>query len=314
MGAIKNPHTHLRYSLLVPCYNAEKYIDKFVSNINALQRPFDEIIFYDDCSTDRTYQIISSFGYSVLKGEINRGAGFARNQLSKAATGNYIHFHDIDDFLSPDYLSKTAEIAEKTGCDVILCNVDWFNEEQQLLISWKYSNVLIQENPIIYTISNPIGGINGLYLRSKFEETGGFNETFRIWEDADLHVKLAASLAQFYIIEEVLSYSIRYPTSASADQRCGWRSRLFFLTEYAERFKAKELLLVVGEQAQIAASQLIIYQQVQEARAALELSESCGLKIPNNRSFIWKILKTLMPRSMRINVRLAQLKNAFTTS
>lgn len=312
MKATQHPEEKRTYSLLVPCYNAEKYIGCFLKNIESLSRTFDEVIFYDDASIDHTYELLTRSGYLVIKGAVNMGAGYSRNQLAQAAKGDYIHFHDIDDLLAPDYLLKTAKIAEDTGVDVVLCNVDWFDEtREKILISWKYSNQQINQNSVAYTISNPIGGINGLYKKSKFKETGGFNEYYRIWEDADLHVQLAAQQASFYILEEVLSYSVRHNLSASIDQDYGWQARLFFLQHYADLFIFQSVQHAVGRQAQVAASNLVIYKRFKEAQLALNLSEKCGVKVPDNGNFIWKIFKFFLPKSIRIKLRLVQLKNAF---
>jgi len=303
------------FSLLVPCYNSERFIDGFLANIDKLNKPFDEVIFYDDASTDNTVTLLTKRGCTVIKGDENKGPGFARNMLAAAAEGQWIHFHDIDDFLAPDYLAKTATVAQTGNYDVVLCNVDWYDTDQKnILISWKYSNGQINQDSVSYTIAHPIGGINGLYRKEKFLATGGFNTSLRIWEDADLHVKLAGKGARFYVIEEVLSISIRYSNSASADQTAGWLTRLNLLTSYQKLYFDKTIRITIGRQAQLAASILIMAQQYDAAKRALKLSELCGLKVPDGKSSVWRILHIMLPAWLRIKLRMAQLKFAFKKS
>lgn len=300
------------YSLLVPCYNSEKFLEGFLNNIAKLIKPFDEILFYDDASTDNTVSVLRAKGYTVIEGEVNRGAGFARNVLAAHANGEWIHFHDIDDFLDPAYLKETAPIALTNRYDVILCNVDWYDSTQSnIMLSWIYSDEKIKQAPLEYTISNPIGGINGLYRKEKFTKTGGFNTTLRIWEDADLHVKLAACNARFYVIEKVLSIAVRHENSASSNQVSGWLNRLSLLTSYQQQFTGKDTQKVIGQQAQFAASRLIMAQQYAAAKSALKLSELCGLKVPDNSNPVWSLLRFILPASFRVHLRMTQLKIAF---
>ncbi|RZK39374.1 MAG: glycosyltransferase [Pedobacter sp.] len=306
-------HSSDKFSLLVPCYNAENYIDNFIENINALDKPFDEILFYDDASTDNSYQILTSRGYKVIRGAENKGAGYARNKLVEYCSNEWVHFHDIDDGLKPNYLIKVASIIEKDkNVDVVLCNVDWYDAKSKaLLLNWQYSNSEINLNSLKYTIANPIGGINGLYRKSKVLEINGFNTHIRIWEDADFHVKLASSKAIFYVIDEVLSYSLRYENSASTDQINAWIIRLELLQEYANTNSNLEILSEIGVQSQVAASALILQHQSNAAKKAFQLSEKCGVPVPFNTSKIWNFLKILLPSSLRINMRIFQLQYAF---
>jgi len=311
--ADESPLSKNKFALLVPCYNAEKYIDGFLDNLSKLTQPFDEILFYDDGSTDGTYHLLVSKGLGVIKGDANKGAGYARNELARSCTCEWFHFHDIDDRLASDYLAKTAAI---TGhpVDVVLCNVDWYDAQTNTpILQWTYSNTEINEDPIAYIVTHPIGGINGLYRKSKFLETGGFNTSVRIWEDADMHVNLAAHRARFFVVEEVLSWSLRYENSASSDQVSGWLTRLNLLQEYAEKFSEKSHRQAIGEAAQITASKLIMAQQPVAARQALQLSEQCGVQVPNNQSRIWHLMKAIFPGNIRIALRLVQLKRAFKT-
>jgi glycosyltransferase involved in cell wall biosynthesis len=303
------------YSLLVPCYNSERFIDGFLANINNLNKAFDEILFYDDASTDHTVSVLQARGCTVIKGETNQGPGFARNTLASTAKGNWFHFHDIDDFLDPDYLVKTAAIAQTSNYDVVLCNVDWYSTDQKtILLSWKYSNEQINQDPVSYTIGHPIGGINGLYRKEKFTAAGGFNTSLRIWEDADLHVRLAGAGSRFYVIEEVLSISIRYSNSASADQTSGWLTRLTLLKTYQKQYTDKNVMHMIGKQAQLTASKLILSRQYPAAKSALRLSELCGLKVPDSKNPVWGIINAILPSWLRINLRMTQLKIVFKNS
>ncbi|WP_316759873.1 glycosyltransferase family A protein [Pedobacter aquatilis] len=300
------------YSLLVPCYNAEPYIGIFLDNISQLDEKFDEVLFYDDASEDNTLKLLEQKGCTVIRGLVNKGPGFARNKLAEATTCNWIHFHDIDDLLDNQYLSKVRSIAEVGAVEIVLCNVVWYDHlTKQEVISWKYSNSLIQADPVRYTIANPIGGINGLYQRIVFLKINGFNPLIRIWEDADLHVRLALNGSKFHVVEENLSFSIRYPFSASSNQKLAWLIRANLLWEYYERICSPVQLIELGREAQKVASFLILAEQYNEARMALKLSELCNLKVPNSEKKIWKLLKVLLPAHTRINLRLLQLKFAF---
>ncbi|WP_207532694.1 glycosyltransferase family 2 protein [Desertivirga arenae] len=303
--------TKFQYGLLVPCYNASRYVNDFVATIENQTKRFDEVIFFDDYSTDNTVQLLENAGYKVLKGIRNEGPSFARNALANATNCTYFHFHDIDDFLHPDYLLKTSQIAEEKEVDVILCNVDWLdNSKQKTLISWKYSNRLINLDAINYTISHPIGGINGLYKKLAFNNINGFNSNIKLWEDADLHVRLALNNSKFHVIEEVLSFAVRGDNTLSSNQRKAWITRVNLLRDYFNKHRSQINLQVIGYEAQKAAFQLALLQDFKKSKEAFLLSEQCGVSVPDKQTSIWKLFHKL-PAWLRIELRVLQLRIAF---
>lgn len=98
-------------SILVPAYNAEKWIDATLRSALAQTWPNKEIIVVDDGSKDRTLEIARTFearGVRVIV-QPNRGASAARNQAFSLSKGDYIQWLDADDLLAPDKISKQME-------------------------------------------------------------------------------------------------------------------------------------------------------------------------------------------------------------
>ena len=99
------------FSIIVPMYNAERYIKICVNSIlNQTFQDF-ELIIVDDCSTDNSYKICSElYGNNekvrLFRHEKNRGNGFTRNIGLKNSIGRYIVFVDSDDIILPNALKK----------------------------------------------------------------------------------------------------------------------------------------------------------------------------------------------------------------
>ena len=84
-------------SVVIPAYNAGKYIARAIDSVLAQTRQPDEIIVVDDGSTDDTAQIVAGFGSKVqLIRQDNAGAGVACNTGIEAATGEWIAFRHLE--------------------------------------------------------------------------------------------------------------------------------------------------------------------------------------------------------------------------
>lgn len=94
----------IKVSILSPFYEEAQYVDKLLDSVP--RRPDIEIIARDDGSADGTYEKLCAYRDShpelnlrVLHDEVNHGAFYNANRLLEAATGEYIHFLDGDDYL-----------------------------------------------------------------------------------------------------------------------------------------------------------------------------------------------------------------------
>lgn len=102
-------------SILIPAYNAEKWVAAAIES--ALRQTWreKEIIFIDDGSTDRTLSIAEEFSSRgvFVTFQKNQGASAARNKAFSFCRGDYIQWLDADDILAPDKIARQMEVAEK---------------------------------------------------------------------------------------------------------------------------------------------------------------------------------------------------------
>lgn len=94
-------------SIVMPNYNGEKYLSETLESIMLQTYPFWELLFVDDCSTDRSVEIVESYHddrIKIFKNDVNSGAATSRNRALREAKGKWIAFLDSDDLWEPDKL------------------------------------------------------------------------------------------------------------------------------------------------------------------------------------------------------------------
>jgi len=271
------------------------YADKFIRHLSNLKKPFDEVIFYDDASTDDTAQFLTKAGFDVIRGETNKGPGYARNRLAEKATCEYIHFHDIDDEFNPKFLELIDEKVAESSADIIAGQADWIDEStRNVIIKWQYKQADINPDPIEYFIAHPLGIINTVYKKEKFLKVSGFSESIKCWEDADLHVRLAAFGATFAIVDEVLAFSLRHNNGISNNQKWCWECRLKFLENYKIQLGATHQH-VIGAEFEKTANSLFQYGKFSKAFSAFRHSRASGYDSPSVNNTVFKTIKKVSP-------------------
>ena len=111
-------------SIVVPAYNAEKYIRKCIESVINQNFQEYEIIIVNDCSSDNTLNIINEYAKTInnikiYSNEKNMGEGIARNVGINNATGDYVMFLDSDDFLLEGSLSYINDMIKKYNFDIM---------------------------------------------------------------------------------------------------------------------------------------------------------------------------------------------------
>jgi glycosyltransferase involved in cell wall biosynthesis len=281
-------------ALLIPCKNAAGYLPRLFEGVCAQTRPFDEIICYDDHSTDNTTSVASALGAKVLLPDgPSTGPARARNRLAAAATADWIHFHDADDLISPTYLETLLSLC-KTDTEVVFCDADWIAEKnRKIIISWRYDAHALAADPVSYLIRHPVGINNGVFRRKSFLAVGGFDESLFMWEDNDVYVRLAASGASLQYVNQVLTWSLRHPDSFSHDYRKSWRCRLDALEKYIAELKPSTHL-AIAEEAERAASNLVALGDLQGASRGITLCHLLGHQVPTTKNIVLCFLRKIL--------------------
>ncbi len=98
-------------SIIIPVYNREDCISRTIDSILNQSFPGFKIYIIDDCSTDKTWDILKSYSLlderiNVFRLEHNSGPSFARNYALDRINGQWVSFIDSDDYIAKDYLEN----------------------------------------------------------------------------------------------------------------------------------------------------------------------------------------------------------------
>lgn len=166
-------------SVIIPAYNAEKYIGEAIESALAQTRAAQEVIVVDDASTDRTVEIARSFGarLQVLVYEVNTGPGHSRNIGVAHSTGEYLSFLDADDRWRPDHLALVAGLLDRfPEAGVSFARKEHFGAEKGC---WpEIHNIPLQPDDILLALlrSDLLVSSTAMIRRTVFMHAGGFPE------------------------------------------------------------------------------------------------------------------------------------------
>ena len=211
-----------KISVIVPVYNAEKYIEKCISSIANQTMKDIEILAINDGSTDNSLNILDSLSLKY-KGKLkiiskeNGGAGSARNIGIENANGEFIKFVDADDYLKLDILDRMYNIAKENHVSLVRGNYQTILGPIKMEDKCSWSN--IRGNQIIdvrenkdYVLSETPGIGNKLISRELIGDLR-FPENTK-WEDlAIMPVVVASSERLFHMDENVYNYRVNMNTT-----------------------------------------------------------------------------------------------------
>ena len=219
-------------SIIVPIYNAEKYLDSCIQSVLRQTYTNWELILIDDGSTDKSGRIAEEYGFAderiTVFHQKNLGVSLARNQGIDEATGNYVVFLDADDELIEDCLAKTVNIAEETNADVVAGRSCENQELFQDRIIWTSAEALensLKDHLFTYSACAKL-------IRREFIGKTRFTPDIRINEDSYFVFQLLCKQNVFVLTNDVI-YFYRANSESS--------SRTVFSEKYFDILKVSDL-------------------------------------------------------------------------
>lgn len=219
-------------SIIVPIYNAEKYLDSCIQSVLRQTYTNWELILIDDGSTDKSGRIAEEYGFAderiTVFHQKNLGVSLARNQGIDEATGNYVVFLDADDELIEDCLAKTVNIAEETNADVVAGKSCENQELFQDRIIWTGAEALensLKDHLFTYSACAKL-------IRREFIGKTRFTPDIRINEDSYFVFQLLCKQNVFVLTNDVI-YFYRANSESS--------SRTVFSEKYFDILKVSDL-------------------------------------------------------------------------
>ena len=201
-------------SVVLPCYNVEKYIDKCINSLVNQTIGIDklELIFVDDASTDATYEKLCQWekrypdSILVIHCLENRKQGAARNIGMEYASADYIGFVDSDDWIEPDMYETLYEKAILTGADVVSCMYQREDEEGK---RYDMGEIYRGEMDVLCEVSKeefyglPGGVWSGLYSKRLIMENDIYFPENLAYEDNFFGALLQYYMKSYYVIDKV---------------------------------------------------------------------------------------------------------------
>lgn len=187
-------------SIIIPCFNAQNWVAEAVQSCLSQTYPHKEILVIDDGSTDKSWEVIKSFGDSIRPIKIaHQGAQRAKNHGLSLATGAYIQFLDADDYLEPEKLKVQMEWMQLHSLDVVMGRYRILEEQSKdrktmgapvgPLETIDYVSGIIQNK--IFTIIHSY-----LYKAEVIRQIGGWSSQVHYEDDRLFNILIALSGAK----------------------------------------------------------------------------------------------------------------------
>jgi len=206
-GTVGNKQPCDLISVIMPCFNAEKYLCEAIESVLEQTYPHVELVVVDDGSTDRSKDILRSYGERiVLIEQENQGPYPARNLGIKNSKGKFIAFLDADDYWREDGLERLY--ASLTASDADLAYCGWQNIGEGAPGGQPYVPPKYEAEDIVslFLKSCPWPIHAALIRREVIEAVGGFSERYFSSMDYDLWLRICALTKNMILVPDILAF------------------------------------------------------------------------------------------------------------
>lgn len=206
-----------KISIIIPVYNAAKYLKRCIDSIVSQSYENIEIICVNDGSTDNSLNILKEYADDkriVIISKENAGVSSARNDAIKASTGDYIAFVDSDDWLEQDAIECLYNAIKEKNVDVVRANyykeyVDNKQIKSEELCDLKDKVYRVEDEDFDkLVIDRLLNGTLQCYLwlllikKEYIIDKISFREDIKLMEDTIFYIELLSSVNSIYFMDK----------------------------------------------------------------------------------------------------------------
>ena len=229
-------------SILIPCYNAERWVAEAIQSALDQTHPDIEVIVVDDGSTDGSLEIIQSFGDKIRwETGPNRGGNVTRNRLLELSTGEWLQYLDADDYLNITKIDVQLQEMGDANADLL-----W---SPSIFEYWKDEHVdsqvvqqLVDEDPWVALIRwhLPQTGAS-LWWKQAVIDAGGWKAEQPCCQEHELYLRLLKHNAVFKYCPTALSVYRQWSESTVCrrDPLKTYRHRAEIITDAIESLSSR---------------------------------------------------------------------------
>ncbi|KJD32087.1 hypothetical protein PK35_11660 [Tamlana nanhaiensis] len=230
------------FSVIIPLYNKEKYIEATLNSVLNQEFKDFEIIIFDDGSTDDSLKQVEAFSDSrilIIK-EINQGVSAARNKSIELAKGKYIALLDADDIWEPNHLTELHKLITLFPEAGLYCNNYrvFYNSavSRPAKFNFQYAaNGVLVNDFFKASIINCVAWTSSVcFAKNTFTEIGGFKPHLKTSQDLDLWIRFALKHQVAFNPKITMSYKQYVSNSLSKNESHYNEIRYNFISSFSE--------------------------------------------------------------------------------
>lgn len=213
----------VKISVIIPVYNAERYLYKCLESVMNQTYSDWEVIAIDDGSQDSSFSILLEYASKDKRFKVssqeNQGPGYTRNKAIESISGDYVVFIDSDDYINVNYFEELVTSVSKNDPDIIFIDVIQENQDGKLL---KYETMSKYKNSSKDTILRhqltgklPWGGVRKAVKASLIIDKNIRYSKDTVGEEALFSFQVLFHASKISFIDKVCYHYVNYPNSQS---------------------------------------------------------------------------------------------------
>ena len=207
----------MKFTVIIPAYNASKYIKRCVLSLKNQTYKNVEIIVINDGSTDNTLEIINSLDITVIDKE-NGGVSSARNMGLKIATGDYILFVDADDYVEKNYIESIVNIINEYNYDIIETPLVFEANIKKNIVNYTEYKIEGERKSLNFSqeyFDNELRYVIGVFYKKEVIKDLYFDESVRCYEDGMFNSIAKLRSKSYYFYPKCFYHYVQYLNSLS---------------------------------------------------------------------------------------------------